>query len=67
MSQKIILFDYREIELIEKQAEKNKMSSSDYVRMCCFLDMILSGNRQAFCIMSERIKGYLVAKVGALS
>ena len=62
-SNQIILFDVRELELIDSQARKNQMSSTDYVRMCCFLDMILSGNGRALSVMSDRLKGYLSKKI----
>ena len=63
MKSNIILFDGREIELIELQARKNQMSATDYVRMCCFLDMILSGNGRALSVISDRLKGYLSKKI----
>lgn len=62
-SERIVLFDVREIELIESQAQKNKMSSADYIRMCCFLDMILSGNSRALAVVSDRLKGYISKKI----
>ena len=62
-SNQIILFDVRELELIDSQARKNKMSNTDYVRMCCFLDMILSGIGRALSVMSDRLKGYLSKKI----
>jgi hypothetical protein len=62
-SNDIMLWDARELELIEREAQKNKMSVSDYVRSCVFFDLILSGNVRALQIMSARIKFYIRNKL----
>lgn len=56
----IILWDSRELEMIEYQARKEKMTSVDYIRMCVYLTMFLSGNFAVMKTMSSRIKFYLL-------
>lgn len=56
----IILWDSRELEMIEYQAKKEKMTSVDYIRMCVYLTLFLSGNFAVMKTMSSRIKFYLL-------
>lgn len=56
----IILWDSRELEMIEYQARKEKMTSVDYIRMCVYFTMFLSGNFAVMKTMSSRIKFYLL-------
>ena len=55
-----------EQELIERHAKKDKMSVSDYVRSCVFLDLVMAGDLKAIRIVGWKLRERLGRRLKAL-
>ena len=56
----------REQKLIERHAKKEKMTVSDYVRTTLYMDMVLSGDREAIRLTMGKLRDKLVEKLKTL-
>ena len=52
--------------LLEKRAKKEKMTESDYLRVCMVMDSVISGDTDALKIVGQTLSDKLAERVRAL-
>ncbi len=56
----------QEQKLIERQAKKDKMNVSDYVRSCVYMDLLLAGDLEAMRLLGKRAWDRLAPRLKGL-